>query len=128
MAASRSQPSMTSSIGSIPRLKPRSESRRCGPPRRGSDVAATRRDGCSDAPTECRRVDRRIPPADELVIELQERDGEARHLEAGDVVPDERTPDRDAPTREDAGDAIEGDVQLDERGAAHAVDERQYRI
>ena len=47
------------------------------------------------------------------------------HLEARDVVPDERAPDRDALPAEDPGDAVERDVQLDERRAAHPVDERE---
>jgi dihydroxyacetone kinase-like protein len=40
-------------------------------------------------------VHRVVPQADELVVELEERHGEAGHLEARDVVADQAPPDRD---------------------------------
>src|SRR6185369_2482047 len=77
----------------------------------------------SDAPAQGGRMNRRVPEPDEVVVELQEGDREAGHLEAGDVVADQAPPDRDPLSAEDLRDAVERDVELDERRAAHSVDE-----
>ena len=71
------------------------------PPRRREVRAAAGRrdrdDAGSDAPAQGRGVDRRIPQRGQLVVEAQERDREAGHLEARDVVADERAADRRCP-------------------------------
>src|SRR6266478_9359179 len=77
----------------------------------------------SDAPAEGRCVDGGVPQPDEIVIELEEGDREAGHLEARDVVADQAPPDRDPLPAEDLRDGVEGDVELDERRATHSVDE-----
>src|ERR671917_214093 len=58
-----------------------------------------------------------------LLVELEQRYGEARHLERGHVVPDVgHPPDVHALVLEPVGHAGVGDVELHGRGAAHAVD------
>src|SRR5207237_2703227 len=65
---------------------------------------------------------------DELVIELEQGDREAGHLEARDVRANEAATDPDALAAKDLRDAVEGAVELDERGPAHAVDEREHGV
>src|SRR5215217_4849608 len=70
----------------------------------------------------CRHVARRFEIAFHLVVELQERDGEARHLQRGHVVPDVGHPeDLDALALEHVGDVCVGDVEFHQRRTAHAV-------
>src|SRR5215204_7363116 len=70
-----------------------------------------------------RHVARRREVALHLVVELQERDGEASHLERGHVVPDVgHPPHLYALALEHVGDAGVGDVELHQGRAAHAVD------
>ena len=57
---------------------------------------------------------RRVPQARQLVVQAQQRDGEAGHLETGDVVADQRTPDGDAFRLENLAHTVERNVQLDE--------------
>ena len=65
---------------------------------------------------------------DQLVVQLEQRDRAAGHLERGDVRADERAGDRDAVAVEDPRDLAEHHVQLEQRCAAHAVDEGQHRV
>src|ERR1700692_2893089 len=66
-----------------------------------------------------------IPQSGQLVVQAQQGDREPSHLQARDVVADQRAPDGNALALEDAADAVEGDVQLDQRSPAHSVDERE---
>jgi hypothetical protein len=68
------------------------------------------------------------PQPDHLVVELEQRDRGAGHLERRDVVADEGPGDLDAPAGEDLVDPAVDDVQLDERRPAHAVDEREHSV
>src|SRR5215208_3587896 len=71
-----------------------------------------------------RHVARRCEVALHLVVELEQRDGEARHLQRGHVVPDVgHPPDADALALEDVGDVGVGYVELHRGRAAHAVDD-----
>src|SRR3712207_6251177 len=70
----------------------------------------------------CRNVARCGEVALHLLVELEQRYGEAGHLERGHVVPDVGHPPDVYPlVLEPVGDAGVGDVELHERGAAHAV-------
>src|SRR3712207_1624056 len=70
-----------------------------------------------------RDVARRLEVALHLVVELERRYGEPRHLERGHVVPDVgHPPDLYALALEDVGDVGVGDVELHRRRTAHAVD------
>src|SRR4051794_19960066 len=79
----------------------------------------------SDAPPQRRRVDRRVPQADELVVEPQQGDRAPRHLQRRDVVADQAPLDRDAPLLQEVMQLGVDDEHLDQRRAAHAVDHRQ---
>src|SRR5918993_3353449 len=70
-----------------------------------------------------RNVARRGQVGLHLVVELQERYGEPRHLQRGHVVPDVgHPPDLDALAPEHVGDVGVGDVELHQGRAAHTVD------
>src|SRR5918992_2171202 len=70
-----------------------------------------------------RHVARRGQVGLHLVVELQERDGESRHLQRGHVIPDVGHPeDLDAFALQHVGDVGVGYVELHQRRAAHAVD------
>src|SRR5215218_5637722 len=70
-----------------------------------------------------RHVARRGQVGLHLVVELQERYGEPRHLQRGHVVPYVGHPeDLDALALEHVGDVGVGHVELHKRRAAHAVD------
>ena len=71
---------------------------------------------------------RHIPQPRQLVVQLQQRDRRAGHLERGDVVADELAGDRDAPAAEDLRQLVVDDVQLDQRRAAHAVHKREHLV
>src|SRR3954470_13723375 len=79
----------------------------------------------SDAPPQRGRVDGRVPQADELVVEPQQRDRAAGHLQRGDVVADQPPFDRDAALLQEVMQLAVDDEQLDQRRAAHAVDQGQ---
>src|SRR5215213_981053 len=69
-----------------------------------------------------RHVARRGQVGLHLIVELQERYGEPRHLERGHVIPDVGHPeDLDAFAIEHVGDVGVGDVELHQGRAAHAV-------
>src|SRR5215217_6928337 len=70
-----------------------------------------------------RHVARRPQVVLHLIVELEQRDREARHLERGHVVPDVgHPPDLYALALEHVGDAGVGNVELHQGRAAHAVD------
>src|SRR5215204_5279947 len=70
-----------------------------------------------------RHVARRGQVGLHLVVELQERNGEPRHLQRGHVVPDVGHPeDLDALALEHVGDVGVGDVEFHQRRATHTVD------
>src|SRR5918992_4923801 len=63
-----------------------------------------------------RHVARRGQVGLHLIVELQERDGEPRHLQRGHVIPDVRHPeDLDALALEHVGDVSIGYVELHQR-------------
>src|SRR5919107_1332843 len=71
----------------------------------------------------CGHVAGRFEVAFHLVVELEQRDGEARHLQGGHVVPDVgHAPDLNALPLQHVGDVGVGDVELHQGRAAHAVD------
>src|SRR5688572_30106305 len=79
--------------------------------------------GRSDLPAERRCVYRGVPEPGHLIVEPEEGDREAGHLETRDVVADEAPADRDALAAENLVHAVERAVELDERRATHAVHE-----
>src|SRR5918995_923221 len=82
----------------------------------------------ASAPAEGRRVDRGVPEPDEIVVELEQRDRAAGHLQRGDVVADQPPLDRDPPVLQEPVELPVDDVELDQRGAAHAVDEGEHAV
>src|SRR3712207_1005231 len=73
-----------------------------------------------------RHVARRAQVVLHLVVELEQRDGEARHLERGHVVPDVgHPPHANALALEDVGDVGVGYVELHQGRTAHAVDDHR---
>src|SRR3954469_24970367 len=79
--------------------------------------------GVLSAEAQGRRVDRGVPQPRQLVVELEQRDRAARHLQRGDVVADQPALDRDAAVGEEPVELSVDDVELDQRRAAHPVDE-----
>src|SRR3954465_7267465 len=77
----------------------------------------------SDPPPQCGRPDRCIPQRQQVVVQPQQGHRRAGHVEGGDVRAYERADDLHALAAEEPRDLAEHDVQLDERGAAQAVDE-----
>src|ERR671910_1935361 len=70
-----------------------------------------------------RHVARRTQVGLHLVVELQERYGEPRHLQRGHVIPDVgHPPNLHSLALEHVGDVGVGYVELHQRRAAHAVD------
>src|SRR5215210_915869 len=68
-------------------------------------------------------VARRFQVTFHVLVELEERDGEARHLQRGHVLPDVRhPPNLYALALQDVGDVGVGDVELHEWRTAEAVD------
>src|SRR4051795_3978942 len=84
--------------------------------------------GLRAAPLQGDRVDRRVPQPLELVVEPQQRDRAARHLQRGDVGPDEVARDRDPAPLQVLVQLVVDDVQLDQRRAAHPVDEGEHLV
>src|SRR5438132_3577450 len=83
---------------------------------------------CLCRPSETGGLDRRVPEAGQLVVQLQQRDRAARHLQRRDVGPDQVAGDRDSTLAQEPVQVVVGDVELDQRRAAHAVDEREYLV
>src|SRR5690606_22924632 len=82
----------------------------------------------SHAPPEARGRDGTIPEADHLIVQPQEGEGDALHLQRGDVGADQ-TPDHLEPVLIGQGLRLPvGDVELDLRGAAHPVDEEEAAV
>src|SRR3954449_771083 len=84
--------------------------------------------GLRAAPLQGDRVDRRVPQPLELVVKAQQRDRAARHLQRGDVGPDEVARDRDPAALQVLVQLVVDDVQLDQRRAAHPVDEGEHLV
>src|ERR1700744_4418294 len=79
----------------------------------------------SASPAKPRCVHRRVPQPGQVVGELGDRDREALHVQAGDVVANQ-VPGHPGTLALDVPlDLGEHDVELDQRGAAHAVDHDQ---
>src|SRR5262249_56579952 len=69
-----------------------------------------------------------VPQARQLLVELQQRDRATRHLERRDVRPDQVAGDLDPAAVEELLQVVVDDVELDQRRAAHAVDEREHLV
>src|SRR3954453_567955 len=80
------------------------------------------------APLQGDGVDRGVPQPLELVVEPQQRDRAARHLQRGDVGPDEVARDRDPAPLQVLVQLVVDDVELDQRRAAHPVDEGEHLV
>ena len=65
---------------------------------------------------------------DEIVVELEQGDRAAGHLQRGDVVADQVALDRDALALQELVELVVDDVELDQRRAAHAVDEGEHAV
>src|SRR5438067_7794854 len=91
-------------------------------------VSATSTILCLCRPSETRGLDRRIPEASQLVVESQQGDRAARHLQRRDVGPDQVARDRDPALAQEPVQVVVDEVELDQRGAAHAVDEGEYLV
>src|SRR5262245_16897941 len=74
-------------------------------------------------PSQTRGLDRCVPEQGQLGVELEQRDRAARHLQRGDVRADQVAGDRDPAVVEEFSQIVVDDVELDQRCAAHAVDE-----
>src|SRR6266705_2145581 len=68
---------------------------------------------------------RRIPVLCQFIIETYQGDRTACHLQGGDITSHQGTRNGDVFAMENSIQSIENDVQLDERCAAHAIDERE---
>src|ERR1700674_1632727 len=80
----------------------------------------------SDAPPQGCRVNRRVPQADQLVVQLEHGQRGAGHLKRGDVAADQ-VPHRFQPCLTELGvDLAIDKVELEQRGAAHAVDKHEH--
>src|SRR6266568_6961489 len=82
----------------------------------------------SDAPAQARSAHRRVPQARELVVQPQDGDRGALHLQRGDVGADQAAVDAHAALVQQPGHPPVDHVQLGERGAAHRVDEHQHAL
>src|SRR5436309_7667809 len=76
-------------------------------------------------PSETAVLDRRVPKTGQLVVQLQQRDRAARHLQRRDVWTDQVAGDRDPTLAQEPVQVVVDDVELDQRRTAHAVDERE---
>src|SRR6266516_2920054 len=74
-------------------------------------------------PSETRGLDRRVPETSQLVVESQQGDRAARHLQRCDVGPDQVARDRDPTLAQEPVQVVVDDVELEQRRTAHAVDE-----
>src|SRR5437764_7081692 len=91
-------------------------------------VSATSTILCLCRPSETRGLDRRIPETSQLLVQLQQRDRATRHLQRRDVGADQVPRDRDPTLAQEPVQVVVDDVQLDQRRAAHAVDEGEYLV
>src|SRR6266581_434308 len=82
----------------------------------------------SDAPAQARSMHRRVPKPRQLVVQPQDGDRGALHLQRGDVGADQVAVDAHAALVQQLVDPPVDHVQLGERGAAHRVDERQHAL
>src|SRR5215218_2953429 len=80
------------------------------------------------APPEARRTDGSVPETRELVVQLQQRDRRPRHLQRGDVRPDQVAGDLDPAAFEELVELVVDDVELDRRGPSHAVHEGEHLV
>src|SRR5881398_3463758 len=65
-------------------------------------------------PPETGGLDRRVPEAGQLVVQLQQRDRAARHLERRDVRPDQVAGDRDSTLAQEPVQVVVDEVELDQ--------------
>src|SRR4029453_11927353 len=91
-------------------------------------VTATASTTLLGAPPQARRIDRSVPQPCELIVELEQRDRAAGHLERCDVRPDQVARDLDPAALEQLAQLVVDDVELDRRGSTHAVHERQHLV
>src|SRR5437870_1718973 len=82
----------------------------------------------SDSPSQCRRVLRGIPVPSHLVVQLQQADRAAGHLERSDVAPNQVAVDGEPTLAAHLCNLVVHDIQLDERSPAHPVDEGEHVI
>src|SRR3954464_12797866 len=80
----------------------------------------------SRAPAQRGGVDRSIPQLDQVVIELDQRQRRARHLERRDVAAHEPAHRLEAGFAQAALDLAVEQVELELRGTAHPVHEREH--
>src|SRR2546429_7981456 len=80
---------------------------------------------CLCRPSETGGFDRGVPETGQLVVQLQQRDRAARHLQRRDVGTDQVAGDRDPTLAQEPVQVVVDDVELDQRRAAHPVDERE---
>src|SRR5712692_5591897 len=79
----------------------------------------------SDPPAQGSGVHRRVPKLDELLVELEHGQRRAGHLEGGDVAADEVAHRLESRLAQLFVDLAIDKVELEQRRAAHAVDECQ---
>src|ERR1700733_706260 len=77
------------------------------------------------SPTKPGRVYRRVPQVCERIRQVAYGHRESLHLQAGDVVADQVPADSPAVAADVGVDLIERAVELDQRGAATAVDKNK---
>src|SRR6266851_3874045 len=80
----------------------------------------------SDPPAQGSGVHRRVPKLDELLVELEHGQRRAGHLEGGDVAADEIAHRLESSLAQLFVDLAINKVELEQRRAAHAVDEREH--
>src|SRR6266496_6101012 len=88
------------------------------PPSSLAGTRAGRLVRCSNAPAQPRGLDRRVPQLRELVVQLEQRDREPRHLERCDVRADQVPGDLDAPSLQELVHLVVHDVELEKIGRA----------
>src|SRR5919204_409054 len=94
----------------------------------GLSIAATPAVASLCRPSQPGRLHRRIPEAGQLVVQLQQGDRAPCHLQGCDVRPDQVARDRDPALAEEPVQVVVDDVQLEQRRAAHAVDEGEHLV
>src|SRR5213080_2365883 len=82
----------------------------------------------SRAPSETCGLDGGVTQTRQLLVELQQRDRATRHLERGDVRPDQVAGDLDPAAVEELLQVVVDDVELDQWRTAHAVDEGEHLV
>src|SRR4029077_18319252 len=81
---------------------------------------------CLDAPAQRGSVHRRVPELRELLVQLEDRQRSAGHLERRYVAADQVARGLDARSPQLLVDLAIKKVELEQRRAAHAVDEREH--